>query len=487
MIREQVRRERVRIEPRPGTLQYADVPSPTYTMADFDIDDPTFEDAEDASGDTADDPFDDPSVDVLPVGRRQPTSTLTSLRQEILRTAVDEYYDAMAEKGLTSALGRDYSKFEFVGDRLRLRANPSVKLVNARTHKPLALSTISRQRGGGDIIRDELGFVDWRSAPAPAEPPKLPAQAAAALQATRRQLGDVAGRLEHVELQDLGQVATDAAEGVRNMETTLTDTDIDEILATSDDPVDPHVEDQNQIQQLGWNIRELRGLDQALQRVRGELTNNLAKLTELDEHIEREKEKLADAEDGGLDEHIRRRIADRLRDLQEERAARLEAASANREALRSQIGRIRETIQRILHEDTTLAERIRTLFREQGITIASILTAIGMAISTLVVALTSGSTAPAPSPAPSPVGPDKGGLKEWVKKHLQALGRILAKLASKAAAALPGIIGSIVSWILSSLSKIAGWLAEHIWALVIALGGLLLVAAQDFLHSAKRP
>ena len=66
------------------------------------------------------------------------------------------------------------------------------------------------------------------------------------------------------------------------------------------------------------------------------------------------------AEDGGLDEHIRRHIADRLRDQQEERAARLEAGSANREVLRSQIGRIRATNHRILHEDTTLAERIRT-------------------------------------------------------------------------------------------------------------------------------
>ena len=90
----------------------------------------------------------------------------------------------------------------------------------------------------------------------------------------------------------------------------------------------------------------------------------------------------------GIDEFSRRRIAERLRELQDERASRLEAAAANREALRSQVNRMRETISRILHENTTLAERIRTLFREQGITIASILTAIGMAISTLVLALT---------------------------------------------------------------------------------------------------
>ena len=42
----------------------------------------------------------------------------------------------------------------------------------------------------------------------------------------------------------------------------------------------------------------------------------------------------------------------------------LYAAAANREALRSHVNRMRDTINRILHEDTTLAERIRTLFRE---------------------------------------------------------------------------------------------------------------------------
>ena len=44
----------------------------------------------------------------------------------------------------------------------------------------------------------------------------------------------------------------------------------------------------------------------------------------------------------------------------------------------------------MLDKDTSLGEKIRTLFREQGITIASILTAIGMAIRVLVEVLLSG-------------------------------------------------------------------------------------------------
>ena len=64
------------------------------------------------------------------------------------------------------------------------------------------------------------------------------------------------------------------------------------------------------------------------------------------------------------------------------------------------------------------------------------------------------------------------------KKHLQALGRALAKLAGKAAAALPGIIGSIVSWLLGLLGKAASWLAENTFTLVLAVGGLLLLAVK---------
>ena len=101
-----------------------------------------------------------------------------------------------------------------------------------------------------------------------------------------------------------------------------------------------------------------------------------------------EKRKLDKADSEGVDEFTRCHIAECLSDLQDERTSHLEATSANRQALHSQISCIRETINCILHEDTTLAERMCTLFCEQGIMISSILTAIGLAISTLVLALT---------------------------------------------------------------------------------------------------
>ena len=45
---------------------------------------------------------------------------------------------------------------------------------------------------------------------------------------------------------------------------------------------------------------------------------------------------------------------------------------------------------KVLDKDTSLGEKIRTLFRDQGITIASIIMAIGMAIEVLVEALLPG-------------------------------------------------------------------------------------------------
>ena len=65
-----------------------------------------------------------------------------------------------------------------------------------------------------------------------------------------------------------------------------------------------------------------------------------------------------------------------------------------------------------MNKDTSLAQKIRTLFREQGITIASILTAIGMAISVLVEALLPGVDDTAASPSPLK---DEKGVKQWLR------------------------------------------------------------------------
>ena len=429
-----------------------------YLQSNMDVDGVSFELTESQGGGDAAGagPADDDAVMITDFGggtgiqddERAPTETPLTLSQEEekIRKVVDTAYKKWnGDSGGPPEGVIQYNKFRIspVGG-LMLKGFPDLWLMNKNTGEPRALSTIAGGTDGLAAIRDVMGYEDYGKASQKSRSER--AAALAALQKINDALAKAQTKIKSAPPQALPGVASDV---VKTLET-----------APSDAPG-----------QLP--LREIRGLDKALQTIRGELVNNLAKLTELDNHITREQNKLDEPDIG---EFERRRIAERIRDLKDERVSRLEAASASREALRSQISRIRETINRLINEDTTLAERIRTLFREQGITIVSILTALGMVISTLVLAVGIGGASAAP-----PTPPSKAGLREWVKKYLHALGRVLAKLAAKAGAALPGIIGSVVGWLLNLLSKTAGWLASNLWALMLAVGSILLIAAREWL------
>jgi hypothetical protein len=57
------------------------------------------------------------------------------------------------------------------------------------------------------------------------------------------------------------------------------------------------------------DMREFLGIDKALTRIKGELENNASKLTELDEHLERERGKLAEVKDDeSVSDETRQRI-----------------------------------------------------------------------------------------------------------------------------------------------------------------------------------
>ena len=48
------------------------------------------------------------------------------------------------------------------------------------------------------------------------------------------------------------------------------------------------------------------------------------------------------------------------------------------------------------------------------------------------------------------------------------------------AAALPGIIESLISWVLRTLAKTAEWLTENLWAVAIAVVVLLIMVARKW-------
>ena len=155
---------------------------------------------------------------------------------------------------------------------------------------------------------------------------------------------------------------------------------------------------------------------------------------------------------------------DRLDDLNTEKQKRLEILSQNLEDLQAQFARIKETLEKSFNKNTSLAERIRALFREQVITIFSILTALSMTISTTVLAITG---------VFGGVGGGTGGTPSKDEGWLDRLADALKRLTGKAAEALPAIVGSVVGAILSFLGKTVRFVAEHTWALIDFVAGLI--------------
>ena len=170
---------------------------------------------------------------------------------------------------------------------------------------------------------------------------------------------------------------------------------------------------------------------------------------------------------------MKEEITKRIDALNDELATRQESIDLLKGRLKNQIMSFKEAIAKVLDKDTSLGEKIQTLFREQGITIASILTAIGMAIGVLVEALLPGGGGAISGGGGEPPPKDEKGLKEWIRNKLKALASLLGKLGMKAAEALPGIIGGIISWILNRVKDVVGWVSQNLWALVVGIGGLI--------------
>ena len=129
---------------------------------------------------------------------------------------------------------------------------------------------------------------------------------------------------------------------------------------------DIHVKTREASQNTGLDMREFLGIDKALQSIQGELLNNTSELTRI--NIQRDTKKLEEVEnDPTYTDEQRQLYRDRLDDLNTEKQARLEILSQNRKDLQTQVARIKQTIEKVLDENISFGERIRTLFREQRI------------------------------------------------------------------------------------------------------------------------
>ena len=365
-------------------------------------------------------------------------------KMKILQSKVDDFYDSVVRKKGYSPEGGyiDYLNFDVEDGKLFLKGSKGlVQLTQEKDpSKFYSLSTLEGRNKIGSIaeIREMFNIPDYRRSP----------EVIKAIQNIER---EIPNDFESIPLDSLPGITNNVLETFKaeGTQTTLT-------------------------------AREMGAIEKSMTNIRDELGNNLSKLSRLDEELGKERVKLEQAQKDN-DQYEISEVSDRIKDYEIERNARIEVINQNKDSLRSQFNRIKETFQKIVHEDKTLMERVKTLFREQGVTIVSILTAIGMVIGVIVEAvLPSGTAGPTPTPTPKPSDPT--GVKDWIKKQLDTLGKLLAKLAGKAASALPGIIGAIVSWLLSATGKVVNWLANNLWALLVFVSGLLFVAAKKYIY-----
>ena len=130
--------------------------------------------------------------------------------------------------------------------------------------------------------------------------------------------------------------------------------------------------DQSQTDDLfEYPLREQLGLEKQLRSIRRSLKVKVAKKVQLEENIEKEHRKLEEFREylGVYDDAMREDIKKRIDKLNDELKVRQKSIDLLKGRLMNQITSFCETITKLLDKDTSRAEKIRTLFREQGIMI----------------------------------------------------------------------------------------------------------------------
>ena len=214
------------------------------------------------------------------------------------------------------------------------------------------------------------------------------------------------GNQDNIMLQDIitkNEVATDNS--IKVIETSLTETGAETSTQTG-----------------GLTLRELEGLDKELRMISGSLRSAIAKSIAKQVDIDRENRKLEDmANDETYSDEQREEVRARLQRFQDEQKAINDQIRILKGRYSNQIYQIRESIMKFLDKETgTLGERIRTLFKEQGITVVSILTALGMTLGVLIEALLGGPSTSTPTTQSTTTSDKKGGAREWIKKQIES-------------------------------------------------------------------
>ena len=144
---------------------------------------------------------------------------------------------------------------------------------------------------------------------------------------------------------------------------------------------------------------------------------------------------------------LEKRLAENKQVLENENAS-----ASEREAAKTQVEQDERALERV-NEDLEreeqklpLRERVKNIFKKYGWTLQAVALAVGIVLSALALAATNG-----------------------LKAGTKAIGNGLEAIGKKLGSLLPGLIGSIVSYIFKAASQVFSFLAEHAWLLILAV------------------
>ena len=177
---------------------------------------------------------------------------------------------------------------------------------------------------------------------------------------------DNVDRGETIELKDLNQ-SSDKLNEVLNEETKTS--------------FNSHQFSNMELPKEPYTLQTRRNLERAhksVNTITRQITITGAKIEATNEQIAELKQE----KDNPDTSQVRKEEIDsKISELEEENNVQKQVLQDLKPVLRNQLVAIQETLYKVLYEDKTLGEKLRTLFTEQGVTIASILTAIVMAVS----------------------------------------------------------------------------------------------------------
>jgi len=127
----------------------------------------------------------------------------------------------------------------------------------------------------------------------------------------------------------------------------------------------------------------------------------------------------------------------------------IEAARERVEERNEELARLQTQIEE-RERARPLLERVKEIFKKYGVTVTAIVLAAGVTIGVVVSSIT-----------------------KALKATGKALGKGLKDIGAKLSSLLPGLIGSIASFLFKAAGQAIGFLAEHTWLLILAVVAFL--------------